>query len=114
MEKKMENGKKAVLNMHLSTFNIPPSGDILVLGKQCPIGLQAAQRMLNTVAPGQFELIEFQDDIIEAIFLKKYLFLRANRELLVKAIFEEAKAIMGPDCMISVKCEITITAKREI
>ena len=110
MEKK--ETKKATINMELTTFKIPPSGEVLVLGKQCPIGPQAAKRMLDSVAPGQFELVQVEDDIIDAVFCKKYLFLRAEREPLVKSIIEEAKAIMGPDCMIKIKCEVTVTVKR--
>ena len=112
-EKKIGN-RKALLNMELSTFEIPPSGDILVLAKRCPIGPEAAKRMLDTVMPGQFEYLHPEDDLIEAIFVKKYLFLRADKERLTDAILEESKAIMGPACMIRIKCEISVTVKREI
>jgi len=109
-----KKSKKALINMELETFKIPPSGEVLVLGKNCPIGPQAAKRMLDSVAPNQFELVQVEDDIIEAIFCKKYLFLRAERERLVKTIIEEAKAIMGSDCMVKIKLEVTVTVKREL
>jgi len=114
MKDKSGGSRKALIDLELSTFEIPPYGDILVLGKRCPIGQQAAKRMLDIVAPGQFELIGLEDDLIEALFVKKYLFLRANKERLINAIVEESKAIMGPECMIRIKCEISLTIKREI
>lgn len=112
----MENKgkKKSMVDMELSTFEIPPSGDVLVLGKRCPIGPQAAERMLRTVAPEQFELVQPEDDLIGGILIKKHLFLRADKEPLIKAIVEESKAIMGPSCMIRIKCDITVTVKRGI
>ncbi len=114
MKEKSGGSRKALVDLELSTFEIPPSGDILVLGKRCPIGQQAAKKMLDTVAPGQFELINVEDDLIEALLVKKYLFLRANKERLVNAVVEESKAIMGQDCMIRIRCEISVTVKREI
>ena len=114
MKKKSGGDRKALVDMKLSTFEIPPAGDILVLGKRCPIGPEAAKKMLDAVMSDQFEYIHLEDDLIEAVFVKKYLFLRADKEKLVNAIVEESKAIMGPDCMIRISCEISIMVKREI
>lgn len=114
MKTKNERTKRGIINMELRTFKIPPSGDILVLTKRCPIGPEAAKRMLDTVAPDQFELIQLNNDILEAILVKKYLFLRADRETLIKTIVEEVKPIVGPECMLTIKCEIILTIKRAI
>jgi len=114
MKEKNKRSKKARIAMELSTFEIPPSGDVLVLGKRCPIGPQAAKRMIDSAAPDQFDLIQIEDDIIEAILVKKFLFLRTEKEPLVKAIVEESRAIMGTDCMIRVKCEVVVTVDREL
>ncbi|MFH2085110.1 MAG: hypothetical protein ABII20_07295, partial [Candidatus Omnitrophota bacterium] len=61
MKKVSVKRKKAILNMELSTFKIPPAGDILVLGKSCAIGPTAALKMLNTVAHRKFELIRLSN-----------------------------------------------------
>ena len=106
--------RKVQLSMELSTFNIPPSGEVLVLGKRAAIGPQAAKRMLDTVAPDQFELIQPEDELIDGILVKKYLFLRADRDSLVKAIVEDSRAIMSDQCMIRIKCDIAVSIKREI
>ena len=114
MGRQKEKTKRATIDMEMSTFHIPPSGDVLVLAKRCPIGPQAAKKMLDTVAPHQFELIQLEDNLIDGILVKKYLFLRADKESLIKTIIEEAKAVMGDQCMICIKCEITLRVKREI
>jgi hypothetical protein len=109
-----KRSRKALLDMELSTFEVPPSGEALVLAKRCPIGPEAAKRMLDTVAPGQFELIQPGDDVIDGILVKKYLLLRTDKESLIKTILEEAKAIMGDQCMIRVRCDIRVAVRREI
>ena len=100
--------------MELSTFEIPPSGEVLVLAKRCPIGAQAGKRMLDTAQPDQFELVELEDDIIDCILVRKRLFLRADRDSLIKAIVEEGKAIMTDQCMISIKCDVSVGIRREL
>ena len=111
---KNKGNKSTTVDMEMSTFEIPPAGDILVLAKHCPIGQQAAKRMLNAVAPNQFEFVQVEDDIIETIAVKKYLFLRAEKESLIKAIVRDAKTIMGPKCMVTIRCRITVRIKSEI
>lgn len=104
--------QKVVLEMGLSTFEIPPAGEALVLGKRSAIGPKAAKRMLDNAAPEEFELIQPEDDVIGGILVKKYLFLRANKESLINAIVEETKAIMNERDMICLKCEVTVGVRR--
>lgn len=112
----MENERrgKSIVDMQLSTFEIPPAGEVLVLAKRCPIGPQAGKKMLDTVAPGQFELIQLQDDVIDAILVKNHLFLRTDKDSLIKTILEEAKPLMSHYCMMTIKCDITVMVRREI
>jgi len=112
MEK--ERVKKETIIMELATFEIPPAGDVLVLGKRAPIGPQAAKKMLDSVAPGQFELVQPEDDLIDAILIKSCLFSRAEKKRLIKAIVEESKAIMDSQCMVGIKSELIIKVEREL
>ena len=111
---KKTRSKVAKVSMELSTFEIPPSGDVLVLGKRCPIGAHAAKKMLDTIAPKQFDLIKLEDDIIEAVLVRKYLCARVEKVALVKTIVEEGKLLMGNTCMLSIKCNIKVLINREI
>ena len=112
--KKRERSRRVVLSIEMSTFEIPPSGDVLVLGKRCAIGPQAAKRMLDTVSPGQFELAKLQDDLIDGILVRKLLFLRTDKDSLINAIIEESKAIMSDQDMIRMKCDVTVGIRREL
>jgi len=109
-----KRSKRVLLNMDLSTFEIPPAGEALVLGKRSSIGPEAAKRMLDNAAPEEFELIQPEDDVIDGILVRKYLFLRADKESLVNAIMEEAKAIMSERDMIRLKCDVIVGIRREL
>ena len=106
--------KKSLLDMELSTFEIPPAGEALVLGKRSPIGPEAAKRMLDNAAPEEFDLIQPEDDVVQGIMVRTFMFLRADREALIKMILEEAKPVMTDRCMLRVKCDIRIAVRREI
>lgn len=106
--------RKSIAVMKLSTFEMPPAGEVLVLAKRSPIGAQAGKRMLDTVAPEQFELVQLEDELIDAVLVKKHLFLRADRKRLLRAIIEEAKPIMSLQGMVTIKCDIAVTVRREI
>jgi len=112
----MENlkKKKSLVDMEFTTFKIPPSGDILVLGKRCAIGPRAGKRMLDTVAPDQFELVQLEDDLIDGILVKKQLFSMVDKDSLINALIEELKPIMSDQSMLTIKCDITVTIRREI
>ena len=71
-QKTGERTKKVVLNMDLSTFEIPPAGEALVLGKRSPIGPEAAKRMLDNAAPEEFELIQPEDDVVDGMLVRKF------------------------------------------
>lgn len=100
--------------MEFTTFKIPPSGDILVLGKRCAIGPRAAKRMLDTVAPDQFELLQPEADLIDGILARKQLFSMVDRDALINTLVEELKPIMSDQCMITIKCDIKVKISRAI
>jgi len=114
MKKNVIKRKKALLSLELSTFKIPPAGDILVLGKSCPIGPKAALKMLNTVAAGKFELIRPSNKVVDGVLIRKQLFLRADKKSLINAIVEDASPMMSGECMLSIKCDIAVKMTREI
>jgi len=106
--------RRALVDMELSTFQIPPSGEVLVVGKRAAIGPKAAERMTDSVTPGQFELVEPEDDLIDGILIKKELLLRADKETLIKTIVEESKPIMTDYSMVTIKCDIRVIVRREL
>lgn len=106
--------RSAYIDMEMSSFELPPSGDVLVLGKHCPIGPTAAKKMLDYAAPDYFELIRCQDEIVEAMLVNKSIFYRVEKERFINMIIDEVKKNMGPACMISVSCNITVKVAKRI
>lgn len=106
--------KNTTASLEITTFQVPPCGDGLVVGNEASIGAKGALRMLESVARGKYELIELEHEFIEAILLRKELFLRVDRETLVDTITEEVSQIMGPESLVSLKCDITVRITRSL
>jgi len=115
MKDKSKTSQKLItLDLEFSNFNIPPSGDGLILGKKAPIGPQAAKIMLDTVSPGQFKLFKIDHKVIDAILIKKYLYLRVDKDLLLETLINEAQSFMSEDCMVVIRCDVKLYTKKEL
>ena len=106
--------KRIDVEMVLSEFEIPPVKDALVIGKTAAIGQNAAKRMIEAVAPEQFNLIPIEDDVIEAIFVKKTVSQMVPEEPLTDLIVAEVKPIMIDSMIIKVAFQISVAVKTTI
>jgi len=105
----MKNGKKELkVSLELSDFNVPPYGDILVLGKRSPIGMNAAEKMLTTVAFENFSRFDVDDDVIEGMFINKRIFRKVTEDVMVKYVLDRVKDIMDDEFMITIKCNLSV------
>ncbi|WP_024336366.1 hypothetical protein [Desulfotignum balticum] len=106
--------RKIHLDMELEFFEVPPCGDVLVLGRHAPVGPKSAQKMMDTICPGLFELIIIDDETIEALIIKRQLLLMADKQTIVDAVLEETGAFMSQQLMIKIKCGIKILVSKSI
>ncbi len=113
-DKELTKSRKVYLDMEISVFNVPPCGDVLVLAKHAPVGPKAAQKMMDTICPELFELVEIDDDIVEALIVKRQLFLMADKQSIVNAVLEETKTFMAPQLMVKVDLDIKIMVSKSI
>ncbi len=114
MNSNKQDTKRIDVEMVLSEFEIPPVKDCLVIGKASPIGKNATERMIEAVAPEQFNLIPIEDGIIEAIFVKKTISQMVPEEQLRDLIVGEAKPIMLDNMIIELKFQISVAVKKTI
>lgn len=105
---------KAVIQMGISIFKIPPCHDILVVGKKAPIGMNAAIKMLQAIAPDQFEMIEVKNPIIDGMVVKKELIKLMGKDQLTQVVIEEIVPLMESNGLIQVCIDLELTKTRTI
>lgn len=106
--------RKAELQMRFSEFDIPPIQDFLLIGRRAPIGPEAVRRMVDALAPGQYEIIMLKDTHIEAVAVKTTLFNLIPRDLLLDTILSEANKISDERSLVKAKLDITISITKEV
>lgn len=114
-KKKIGSGRrKAELKVHFSEFDLPPMQDVLLIGRRAPIGPEAVRRMVDALAPGQYEVIPVQDSPIEAVAVKSILFNWISRDILLDFILEEANKLTSEESLIKVKINVTVSVSKEV
>lgn len=110
----MRNKKLIEISMHISEFEMPPMQDVLIVGKLSPIGPEASRRMVDALAPGQFEVLAIEHPAIEAVVIRKALFNLLPRETLVEVILEEAGRISGETMITRAQVTISLRINRTV
>jgi len=78
--------RKFSVNLSFEEIRLPPFEDILILGSKCPQGKVGVYRSFQLLIPDEFEFVEPNNDVIEAVFI--------NKRLLKKMEIEKIMAIL--------------------
>lgn len=100
--------KKIMVQMEIAIFKIPPCEDLLVIGKKATIGKNAARKMLEAVTPEQFEVIEVENPIIEAIVAKKEIVKLIGKDHLLQLVLEEIAPLMEETGLLQIGLNVKI------
>lgn len=111
---KSTGNRKAGLKISFSEFDIPPIQDILLIGKLAPVGPEAVKRMVDALAPGQYEIVTVKDSHIEAVAIKTTIFNLIPRKILLDIILEEGKKITSDNSLLKAKLDIIISVFKEV
>ena len=112
--KVQSKAKKIIeLDSTLSRFEVPPLQDILVIGREAPIGTKAMERAIEFISKGNYTIISFKDDkLIEAVIVRNCILRMVSKKILIDFIKEEIKSGMCAKDMFKLRIEITIKTKK--
>lgn len=98
--------QKIEISSRVGEYAIPPLKDMLVLGKDSPIGCVAMRRAIELLVKAPFEHIELDDDVISDILVRQQLLKRVPKDALVDFVVDHIKPLMGSDEVMH--AEITV------
>ena len=112
--KKQPDVKKIIdIDSTLTRFEVPPLQDVLIIGKEAPIGTEAMEQAVNFMSQGNYTVISFQDDdILEAMIVKNCVLRMAPEKLLTDFVKEEVRPGMCPKDMLKLRLEIIVKTKK--
>jgi len=111
---RIEEKRKAEINMHFSEFEMPPMQDILIVGKRAPIGPEAARRMVDILSPEQYEIVRIEHAHVEAIVIRKFLLSILPKDKLISIIMEEGGKVANESMIIRAQINITLHVSKSI
>lgn len=109
-----QQSRRAELSIRLSEFEIPPIQDVLLVGRKAPIGPGAVRRMADVMSPEQYEIINIEEGIIEALVVRKALLTLIPKQKLVDILLEEGKKIANESSVIKAQVDISVVIKRTV
>lgn len=110
----VESTKKAEITMRLSEFEVPPMQDVLIVGRKAPIGPEAARRMVDILSPEQYEIIEIEHPVIEAIVIRKSLTNMIAKDKLIALILDEGGKVANESTIIKAHLNIVLQISKSI
>lgn len=110
----IKEAKKAEIQMRLTEFEMPPMQDVVIVGRNAPIGPEALKRMVDVLSPDQYKIIKVNHSIIEAIVVRNALMNMIPEEKLSKFIIEEGEKIVDASSIIKAHVNITVHVSKSI
>jgi hypothetical protein len=112
--KTMKESKKAEIQMHLTEFEMPPMQDVVIVGRNAPIGPEALKRMVDVLSPDQYKIIKVDHPVIEAIVVRNALMNMIPEKKLSAFILEEGGKIVDANTIIKAHIDITVHVSKSI
>jgi len=100
--------KKIHITARVGEYAIPPLKDMLIMGKQAPIGCIAMRRAIELLIKTPFEHIELEDDVISDILVRHHLIRRVSRDALIDFVIKNIKPLMSPDEVLHAEIDINV------
>ncbi|MFC0596557.1 hypothetical protein ACFFFP_10345, partial [Thermus composti] len=113
---KRNTPSKRQLELRLSgqLFEIPLLWDVLLIGRHAPIGPEAARRMAESLAPGQFTLLKVEKGPVEALLVRKNLLQALEPKALEEVLLEELAPLLSEEQVVRAQVEVVLYTGRTI
>jgi hypothetical protein len=99
-----------MMTVRLRALEMPPIKDGLVIGTKAAIGAEAMTRTLRLMSNEKFELINFKDEIVEAIIVRLAILKKVGKDRLVDFVMKRVKPLMAESelLMLDIHVELVI------
>ncbi len=104
----MAISKKTHITARVGEYAIPPLKDMLVLGKEAPIGCIAMRKAIELLIRTPFEHIEIEDDVISDILVRQHLLKRVSKDGLIDFVMAHMKPMMGSDEVLHAELDLNV------
>ncbi|NGQ95125.1 hypothetical protein G3578_08090 [Brevibacillus sp. SYP-B805] len=106
--------KKASITIKFTEFEVPPMKDLLLIGRQAPVGPEAVRRMAEALSPEQFSIIKIDHPKVEAVLIRNTLIEMIDKEIILQIIMEEADKLLNERMVLRAELKVAVSVQREV
>ena len=105
MEKEKRN---FFVNLSFEKTSLPPFEDILVLGLDCPLGMNGVGQCIDLLVPDGYDRFEVKDGHVAAIVVNKNILNRISPERLIQILEKKVFPYVGRKEIVRVDFSIRV------
>lgn len=105
----MNSGVRYTIDLNFEEVRLPPFQDILILGKNCPQGKIGLSKSFELLIPNEFEIIEIDDDKVEAIFVSRRIIKKIAREKIISVLTKKVFPFISEGELLRVSFKVNIS-----
>ncbi|MEX2481066.1 MAG: hypothetical protein WD928_09420 [Gammaproteobacteria bacterium] len=94
-------------------YGVPPIHDVLILGKQSPIGCIAIRKAIEFLVASPFDHLELEDDVISDIIVRSAIMRRIPKDKLIAFVLSQIKPLMDVNEILHLDLEVEVAIERE-
>jgi hypothetical protein len=99
---------KIHISARLFEYAVPPVKDLLIMGKNAPIGCIAMRRALELLVKTPYAHIELDDDVISDVLVRQQLLKRLSKETLLRFVVQQVKPLMDAEEVLQVEVDLKV------
>jgi len=104
-----ESQKNVTVRLSFERTTLPPFNDILVLGKNSPLGMNGVGQCLDLLVPDGFDRFEVEDEHVAAIIINKNILLRIKPAAVIRILQEKVFPYVGKSEIFKVDFTVAIS-----
>ena len=103
-----QSEKNILVKLSFEKTSLPPFSDILILGKECPLGMNGVGKCLDFLVPDGFDRYEVADDNVAAIIVNRNILKRLKPKKIIDVLSSKVFPFAGATEIIKVDFTVTI------
>lgn len=97
------------ISLSFEEIQLPPFQDIIVLGKYTPQGKMGLGKSLELLLPNGFQMIEVEDDKVEALLVNRRILAKISAEKIVDILAKKVFPFISEGELLKVDFKVTIS-----
>ena len=100
---------KYTIDLNFEQIKLPPFQDILILARNSPQGKIGLTKSFELLLPNGFELIDVEDELIEAVFVQKNILHKVPAEKVINILREYVFPFISEGELVKVDFNVKIS-----